>query len=448
MPTIETMTGGEAIVATLEALGRAPRVRHRQRAQPADRRCDRHGRRWSRWSRCATSRARSMLPTATPGRRAASVWRSPARVPARRTRWVGCSRPSSPRLGCCCSPARWKPPRTARDGGRCTRPSAKSTCCARSAGTSPTSTTMPRSSRQCWRRRGTSRADDRSRAPSRCRSTCSTRPGRCVSASHTRRPCRLLLTPPSTEPSNCSEAATRPLLWAGGGVVSAGASAELTALAERLGAPVLTSVEGRGAIAEDHPLAIGPHGDLSVLDPVIADADVVLAIGTRFQLGNNVAKGMSIPGRLIHLDADPGVIDRFHPVDVAIVADARLGIEALLDAAPRRRSNRRRSDRRRVRRASPRKPARRRRPRARDAMGPDHEKMAEIIRGALPRDAVVVKDATVAVLRLGQPHAARLRTAHLGASGVDGDRARLDRWRSAPASARAAARCSCKATAD
>ncbi len=42
--------------------------------------------------------------------------------------------------------------------------------------------------------------------------------------------------------------------------------------------------------------------------------------------------GLSIPGTLIHLDADPGVIDRFHPVDVGIVADAELGLEALLDA--------------------------------------------------------------------------------------------------------------------
>ena len=158
--------------------------------------------------------------------------------------------------------------------------------------------------------------------------------------SHTHPSSRRLPQAPLERAAELLAAATRPLLWAGGGVVSAGASAELTALAERLGAPVLTSVEGRGAIPEDHPLALGPHGDLSVLDPVIADADVVLAIGTRFQLGSNVAKGLSIPGRLIHLDADPGVIDRFHPVDVAIVADAKLGIQALLDALPADRSRR------------------------------------------------------------------------------------------------------------
>jgi acetolactate synthase-1/2/3 large subunit len=185
--------------------------------------------------------------------------------------------------------------------------------------------------------------------------------------------------------------ATRPLLWAGGGVVSAGASGELTALAEHLGAPVLTSVEGRGAIAEDHPLAIGPHGDLSVLDAVIADADVVLAVGTHFQLGSNVARGLSIPGRLIHLDADPGVIDRFHPVDVAIVGDASLGLQALLDALPADggRADPAYVDQAREARATA-------EAETRDAMGPDHEKMAEIIRAALPRDAVVVKDATIA----------------------------------------------------
>jgi acetolactate synthase-1/2/3 large subunit len=183
--------------------------------------------------------------------------------------------------------------------------------------------------------------------------------------------------------------APRPLLWAGGGVVSAGAAAELTALAERLGAPVLTSVEGRGAIAEDHPLAIGPHADLAVLDPVIADADVVLAVGTRFQLGSNVTRALSIPGRLIHLDADPAVIDRFHPVDVPIVADARLGLQALLDVIDAGAADPAFAERAREARATAESDAR-------DAIGPDHEKMVEIIRAGLPRDGIVVKDATVA----------------------------------------------------
>jgi acetolactate synthase-1/2/3 large subunit len=184
-------------------------------------------------------------------------------------------------------------------------------------------------------------------------------------------------------------AAERPLIWAGGGVVSAGAASELTALAERLRAPVLTSVEGRGAIPEDHALALGANADLTALDPVIAGADVVLAVGTHFQLGSNVAKALSIPGRLIHLDVDPSVIDRFHPVEVAIVADAKLGLEALLDAVTGGRADPAFLELATASRATA-------EAEAREAMGPDHEKMADIIRSGLPRDGIVVKDATVA----------------------------------------------------
>jgi acetolactate synthase-1/2/3 large subunit len=183
--------------------------------------------------------------------------------------------------------------------------------------------------------------------------------------------------------------AARPLIWAGGGVVSASAADELTALAERLRAPVLTSVEGRGAIPEDHELALGPNADLTALDPVIAAADVVLAVGTHFQLGSNVAKALSIPGRLIHLDVDPAVIDRFHPAEVAIVADAKTGLVALLDGVRGRRADPSFLELAATARAIA-------EAEAREAMGPDHEKVATVIRAGLPRDGIVVKDATVA----------------------------------------------------
>ena len=88
--------------------------------------------------------------------------------------------------------------------------------------------------------------------------------------------------PPWPRPPPSCRPPPRPLIWAGGGVVAAGASAELTALAERLQAPVVTTIEGRGAIAEDHPLAVGPQSDHAEVSAVIADADVVLAVGSRF----------------------------------------------------------------------------------------------------------------------------------------------------------------------
>src|SRR5204862_4596025 len=90
---------------------------------------------------------------------------------------------------------------------------------------------------------------------------------------------------PSCQPAEIAEAAKRlgaarrPLIIAGGGVVSAGAEAELVGLARRLGAPVITTVMGRGAISERDPLwhAVLPNGRAS--EPAIREADVVFAVG-------------------------------------------------------------------------------------------------------------------------------------------------------------------------
>jgi acetolactate synthase-1/2/3 large subunit len=183
----------------------------------------------------------------------------------------------------------------------------------------------------------------------------------------------------------------RPLIWAGGGVVSSGAGDVLVRLAEVLGAPVLTSVEGRGAISEDHPLALGPNSDMAAIDPVIAGADVVLAVGTRFQLGSNLQMGLSIPGTLIHLDVDPGVLDRFHPVDLGIRGDAAAGLAALLDALGGH--DRSGLDEAYTTAAS----AARRRIDAdgAEAMGTDMHRVMQAIRASIARDDIVVKDSTV-----------------------------------------------------
>ena len=191
-------------------------------------------------------------------------------------------------------------------------------------------------------------------------------------------------------------------------------------LAERLGAPVLTSVEGRGAIPEDHPLALGANGDSARLDPVIADADVVLAVGTRFQLGSNSPDGA----------VDPRTPD---PPRRRSRRD-----RPLPSRRPRHRRRRRGSA---SRRSSTRSPAdsgradpafvdRRHGARRADAEadgddgdGRRHARvMAEIIRASLDRDAIVVKDSTVAAHRVGQPHARGVRAAHVDATGVGGDR--------------------------
>jgi acetolactate synthase-1/2/3 large subunit len=125
--------------------------------------------------------------------------------------------------------------------------------------------------------------------------------------------------------------ARKPLIYAGGGVGLSGASRELVALAQTLGAPVATTTEGKGAIPEDHPLALGVtyygHGTPHWAAP---KADVILAVGTML---TEMATGHTVPRapqKLIHIDIDPRVIGKNYPADVGIVADAREGLRALL----------------------------------------------------------------------------------------------------------------------
>ena len=127
--------------------------------------------------------------------------------------------------------------------------------------------------------------------------------------------------------------AARPLIIAGGGVIAAGAEAELQALARRLDSPVLTTVMGRGAISERDPLwhAVLPNRRAS--EAVIKAADVVLAVGCRF--AHRSTQGLLLnlsfdPAQtLIHLDLDPTVIGTLFKPQLAIVGDAKDGLARL-----------------------------------------------------------------------------------------------------------------------
>ena len=127
-------------------------------------------------------------------------------------------------------------------------------------------------------------------------------------------------------------AAKKPLIWAGGGAVLADAGKELKALAEKLGAPVATTAEGKGALPENHPLALGAsyHG---IGGPAGAapKADVLLAVGTRFSRQMAGATRPQAGQRLIHVDVDPEVIGKNFPAEIAIVADAKIALNKLLE---------------------------------------------------------------------------------------------------------------------
>ncbi|MEX0784183.1 MAG: thiamine pyrophosphate-binding protein [Dehalococcoidia bacterium] len=183
--------------------------------------------------------------------------------------------------------------------------------------------------------------------------------------------------------------AKRPIIWAGGGVVSANAGATLVQLAEKLDAPVFTSTTGRGAIPEDHPLAMGPLTAQPQFTQIFDEADVVLAVGTRFQGGATRNWAVKLPGKLVHLDADPAVIGRNYPADVAVVGDAGLGLAGILQSldgaagADIDFTARAREVRDGVRST------------IRKQIGPDFEAIMDTMREGLSREGVIVRDATV-----------------------------------------------------
>jgi acetolactate synthase-1/2/3 large subunit len=125
--------------------------------------------------------------------------------------------------------------------------------------------------------------------------------------------------------------AERPVLYAGQGVHYARAWGELRELAELLNVPVTTSLQGKSAFPEDHPLSLGCAGR-SMARPVhefLQDADVIFGIGCSFA---RTGFGVTMPrGKvIIHGTLDPGDVNKDLRVQHALVGDARLTLRALL----------------------------------------------------------------------------------------------------------------------
>ena len=136
--------------------------------------------------------------------------------------------------------------------------------------------------------------------------------------------------------------AARPVIIAGGGVISADASDLLVQLAETLNVPVIPTLMGWGAVPDDHPLMAGMvglqtshrYGNANFLD-----SDFVLGIGNRWANRHTGGLGTYRHGRtFVHIDIEPTQIGRIFPPDLGIVSDARAALAGLLDAATRRRA--------------------------------------------------------------------------------------------------------------
>jgi len=132
--------------------------------------------------------------------------------------------------------------------------------------------------------------------------------------------------------------ARQPIIVAGGGVVSSQAWHELTTLAELLGSPVGTSISGKGAIAEDHPLSlgiVGSNGRRPYANAVLQAADLILYVGCKTDSVTTAewtVPRLATHQTILHLDVDPAEIGRNYPTAVGLVGDAKLGLADLVTA--------------------------------------------------------------------------------------------------------------------
>ena len=126
--------------------------------------------------------------------------------------------------------------------------------------------------------------------------------------------------------------AKRPVLYVGGGVLKARAAEELKRLAEAIGAPVVTTLMARGALADSHPLCLGMpgmHGNYAAVT-AMQRSDLLITMCARFDDRVTGAVDSFAPNaKVIHADADPAEIGKIRAVDVPIVGDAKHVLEDL-----------------------------------------------------------------------------------------------------------------------
>ncbi len=144
--------------------------------------------------------------------------------------------------------------------------------------------------------------------------------------------------------------AERPVIYAGGGVLSARATSQLAVIAEALQVPVAHTLMGKGCLRDDHPLLLGMTGfwGTPIANEMCREADLIVAVGTRLAEANSSSWNPRYtfripPSRLIHIDIDPAEIGRNFPTELGIIADAQNALSMIAQAAkacqPRARGN-------------------------------------------------------------------------------------------------------------
>ncbi|MFE0807662.1 thiamine pyrophosphate-binding protein [Streptomyces sp. NPDC058794] len=177
--------------------------------------------------------------------------------------------------------------------------------------------------------------------------------------------------------------ARRPLIWAGGGANTA--RDQLLALLEATGAGLLTSNSGRGSVPEDHDQVIGNFATTPAARALLADADVVVTVGTHFRSNETADYGLGLPEAHIQIDVDAAALGRVYPAPYALQGDAAAVLPRLTETAVRADTewtDRVRRVREQVRAA------------LHDGIGPQAA-ICDALAAALPRGAVVARDVTI-----------------------------------------------------
>jgi acetolactate synthase-1/2/3 large subunit len=127
--------------------------------------------------------------------------------------------------------------------------------------------------------------------------------------------------------------ARRPLLYVGGGAISSGAHDQVRALAERFGLPVTTTLMGKGAFDEHHPLSVGMLGmhGTAYANFAVTECDLLIAAGARFDDRVTGRLDSFAPrAQVIHIDIDAAEVGKNRVPEVPLVADVRMALDALL----------------------------------------------------------------------------------------------------------------------
>ena len=173
----------------------------------------------------------------------------------------------------------------------------------------------------------------------------------------------------------------------GGGISTMEAKNALTQFAENIDAPVLTTLNGKGSIRSDHPLHMGSSLMHPPLREVLNDADVLIAIATRFQAGTGGIKVKIQLPPLVHIDIDPRNINLNFSSVVGLVSDAELALRNLIEADIPKGDAEFRQSMQSVAHGA--------RTLFRERIGPDHARVLDTFTKYMGEDVIFVRDSTI-----------------------------------------------------